>query len=133
MLFSFNLRLKSSRRLDRLIVGDTVSPTIFFKSLLTLSALFAIITLSEVQMKTYTFTYFVMDENGKYVASDFSVRSNRFTQAFYCFSRFFNDIFSNSGFRDYSCTYSLANGDYRVYRVIPTKYLSSLRRCVPEI
>ena len=46
---------------------------------------------------------------------------------------FFNDIFSNSGFRDYSCTYTVANGDYRVYRVIPSKYLSSLHRLVPEI
>ena len=84
-------------------------------------------------MKTYTFTYYVMNDEGKCVCRDFPVRSSRFTQAFYCFSRFFNAIVSPYDFRDYSATYKVTTPKSSCYRVLPDKYASSLRRCVAEV
>lgn len=84
-------------------------------------------------MKTYTFSYFVMNDEGKCVCRDFPVRASRFTQAFYCFARFFNEIVSSLDFRDYALTYSVSNGKQVVHRYLPGKYLSSLRRLVPEV
>ena len=84
-------------------------------------------------MKTYIFTYFVNNSDGKCVLLDYSVRSNRFSQAFHCFSRFFNSLESSGDFRDYSVTYSVFCNGAVSYRSLPSKYLSSLHRLVPEV
>ena len=84
-------------------------------------------------MNTYTFSFFVLDDDGKCVCRDFPVRSSRFAQAFYCFARFFNEIVSALDYRDFSVTYKVSNGKTVHHRVIPSKYLSSLHRLVPEV
>ena len=82
-------------------------------------------------MKTYVFTYFVNNSEGECVSRDFPVRSSRFTQAFSCFSRFFNGIDSSGDLRDYSHTYVVVCNGSVSHRTLPTKYLSSLHRLVP--
>lgn len=84
-------------------------------------------------MNTYYFSYFVMDDEGKCVCREFPVRASRFTQAFYCFARFFNEIVSAFDYRDYSLTYRVSNGKKVSHRIIPSKYFSSLRHFVPEV
>lgn len=84
-------------------------------------------------MNTYYFTYFTLNEDGKCIARDFPVRSSRFTQAFYCFARFFNEVVSVLDYRDYSVTYKVTTPKQTYYRVLPQKYESSLRRRVPEV
>lgn len=83
-------------------------------------------------MKEYIFTYFVNGSDGKCISLDYSVRSNRFSQAFYCFARFFNSVASGD-FRDYSVTYAVVCNGAVSYRSLPSKYLSSLHRFVPEV
>ena len=84
-------------------------------------------------MKTYIFTYFLNGSDGKCISRDYSICSNRFSQAFYCFSRFFNSIETSGDFRDYSVTYAVVCNGTVSHRSLPSKYLSSLHRLVSEV
>lgn len=84
-------------------------------------------------MKTYVFTYFVNNSDGKCVSRDYLVRSSRFSQAFGFFARFFNSIETSGDLRDYSVTYSVVSNGVSSCRSLPGKYLSCLHRFVSEV
>ncbi len=86
-----------------------------------------------MKTKTYIFTYFFNNSDGKCVSREFPVRASRFTHAFYCFARFFNDVETSGNFRDYSLTYVVVCNGKVFHRTLSSKYLSSLHRFVPEV